>query len=181
MNCAISVNHANMTKECILHMNGVAEFMWAKYPLFKCQHLSREQCCTLGLTHDIVYIEDKILHEAYEAGTINSGAYYFLWLYISKCNYSPQQLVTEDAYFIKECHEHEGEDPYTLIHPELILLWCADMMVESTGEKAGEVVGFTARLEGIKSRFGADSDVYLNSLNKINWLHGYLAEHSIEL
>lgn len=181
MNCIPKVNHTQMTKERVLHMYGVAEFMRDKYDLFDCQYLSKDRCYVLGFMHDVGYIQDKIPHEEYGAEMLNFDASYLLELYTKWHTYSPQQLVTEDEEFIEETYSHEGEDPYTLIHPELVLLWCADMMVESTGEHAGEVVGFTARLEGIKSRFGADSDVYHSSLDKVNWLLDYLTEHNIKL
>ena len=61
----------------------------------------------------------------------------------------------------------------TGIPGELILLWWADLMVESSGEHAGEVVGFKKRLESIKERHGEDSKQYKNSLETVEWLIGY--------
>lgn len=56
------------------------------------------------------------------------------------------------------------------IPKELILLWWADLMVESRGDKAGEVVGFEERLNTIKNIHGEDSIQYQICKDTVDWL-----------
>ena len=58
---------------------------------------------------------------------------------------------------------------------ELILLWWADMNIESRGKKAGEVVGFRGRLESLKEHYGIDSEPYRICKETIDWLINYMS------
>ena len=154
------IDSNRISDERIKHMHGVAELMYVNYEAFDCSALSKEETYMLGLNHDIGYVDGAEEHE-------ERGAYWFLGLskYSKLFNFCIKYHgVTPENYMKSHgCSE-------LFIPKELLLLWWADMMVESSGEHAGEVVGHEARLENIKNRFGSDSKQYNDSKKVIEWL-----------
>ena len=145
-----------ISKERMAHMHGVAELMYNCYEGFNCGQLTREQIYLLGLVHDVGYVSDKASHE--EIGA---------------------ELFPKDSVFY-ECIKWHGNSPqeYTSsknisakdVPAELVMLWWADLMIESTGEYAGQIVGIKSRLDSIKARFGEESKEFKTSDNTANWL-----------
>lgn len=152
----------------IKHMHSVAELMFDRYPLFQCKYLSRDEIYILGLNHDIGYIGGKTLHEFRGAGMFAEFCEFGLKHPITECifnhGYTPAEYMKK-----YNCTKEEIPD-------ELVLLWWADMCVESGGEHAGEIVGFQGRLDGIEKRYGKDSEPYRICKETINWLTNNLAD-----
>lgn len=154
-----------LSEDRIKHMHGVAELMYTHADSFDCRYLSKEELYLLGLLHDIGYILGKEAHES-------NGAQLLLKTF----------SIETSATFL-ECIEWHGHTPreyvdlkmcsFTDIPQELILLWWADMMVESSGEKAGQVVGFNERLNNIKERYGEHSKPYIICKETMDWLSMY--------
>ena len=156
-------------EERIKHMYGVAELMYQYHDVFLCNKLSREELYVLGLNHDIGYIENKTEHEFYGAR-----------LFAGFCDGGPQNLIAKYIFHhgdtpkqYMEAHMCREED----IPRELILLWWADMNVESAGERAGEVVGFGDRLDSVKARYGEDSEAYRICKETVDWLISYMSRN----
>ena len=61
------------------------------------------------------------------------------------------------------------------IPEELILLWWADLQIASSGKKAGQPIGFQARLNALAKKYGEDSESYLTSKETIDWLSNNIA------
>ena len=151
-----------ISKERIAHCHGVAEFMYGNAKRFHCNNLTPEDLYILGYLHDIGYINGKTSHE-------DNGA--TLMQHISN---------NQRASLFERCIRYHGHTPKEYmdsqmctdmeIPNELILLWYANMSVESSGEHAGEIVGFEKRLDGIKNRLGEDSLAYKTCCKTINWL-----------
>ena len=162
------LNHKPELKEIaiqktrMLHMYGVAELMFNYYDVFECKYLSREECYLLGLVHDIGYINGKENHEYYGCEILADVLNFGNNSVISKCieGHGMTPMRYKEVYNI----------PDDEIMGELILLWWADMNVESDGEHAGEIVGFQNRLEGLKQRYGSKSDIYNDCKETIDWL-----------
>ena len=151
-----------ISDERIRHMHSVAELMYKFADTFKCSVLTPDEIYFLGLNHDIGYLHGKEKHE-------ENGA----------------ELFSKDE-FIKKCIRWHGSTPKEYkeyyecrdfdIPNELILLWWADLMVESTGDKAGMIIGFDERLESIIERFGKESEIYKTCHEKAEWLISYIAD-----
>ena len=132
-------------KEKIAHMHGVAEFMYEHAEEYGLSH-HNEYLYVLGLLHDIGYVSGKKAgHEEYGGNLIAelSGDNFFAE-YITDHGLTP-------AEYMRKYHCNERGIPYIAI-----LLWSADMSIDSKGEN----VGFDKRLEDIASRYGKDSEVY---------------------
>ena len=157
-----TVQEKRISDERIKHMHGVAELMFDRYPLFQCKYLSRDEVYVLGLNHDIGYVGGKGLHEFRGAG-----------IFAEFCEFGLKHTMTE-------CIFHHGHTPAEYIErhnctneeipDELVLLWWADLCVESSGEHAGEAVGLKKRLDGIEKRYGKDSESYRVCKEIIDWL-----------
>ena len=147
-----------ISKERIAHMHGVAELMYKYESQFDCKCLTKEELYYLGLVHDIGYLNGKKDHEKNGAELFNR--YSTLYHCIYWHGVTPQEYMK-----INNCSSKDD------IPGELILLWWADMMIESGGEYAGENVGFKDRLEGIKERYGEDSSPYKICIDTISWLN----------
>ncbi len=134
-------------------MIGVAEYMYKNYDKFNCKLLTKEECYMLGLNHDIGYIEGKEEHEA-------RGAMLF-----------PDSTMSEfigfHGYSPKEYMQITGK---TKIPEELLLLWSADLSVESSGEDAGKEVGYEERLRNIADRLGEKANEYRIAKETIEFL-----------
>ena len=147
-------------------MHGVAELMYKYYKAFGCETLTREECYFLGLVHDIGYMNGKTDHE------LNGGL-----LLAGICEFKNQSLFARYVAYHgdtpREYMERRmcSEDD---IPRELILLWWADMMVESCGENAGEVVGFKRRLASLRERYGENSRPYQICKQTMEWLNSQI-------
>ena len=155
-----------VSAERIRHMHGVAELMFQYADAFNCRAMDEYELYMLGLNHDIGYVRGKNGHE--EAGST---------------------LVTEIHKGIRslmsECIRQHGRTPreYMEEHQcstsgipnELILLWWADLTIESDGEHAGEAVGFQKRLDRLKERCGENSRQYASARETAEWLCSYIA------
>ena len=147
-----------ITDERMRHMHGVAEFMYNHADDLKCD-LSREELYLLGLLHDIGYMNGKEYHESFGSEVVsrllNPQGQQTIARYIRWHGCTPQEYIAFNK---------------TKIPNELILLWWADMSIESAGDRAGENVGFKGRLKGIEERYGKNSRPYRICKDTINWL-----------
>ncbi len=157
------ISHENycLPKERIAHMHGVAELMYKYYDKFDCKYLTHTQIYMLGLNHDIGYVISKSGHEAFGAELFPFRSTMYECMYWHGT--APQEYMQ-----IKECCKEDIPD-------ELILLWWADLMVESSGKNAGQIVGFQKRLENIKKRYGIDSGPYKICKDTTEWLSANLS------
>lgn len=146
-----------INKDRLAHMHKVAELMWLFYPEIESE-LTRDEIYALGLNHDIGYMAGYKNHE-------ENGAKLFGDNLFNHCirwhGVTPEQYTD-----LLEC-------TYDDIPEELIMLWWADLMVESSGNKAGTVVGFDERLENIKHRHGKNSDAYRNYKSTMQWIRDF--------
>ena len=154
-----------ITDERIRHMHGVAELMYQYYDAFHCKYLSREEVYVLGLNHDIGYLQGKDNHEV-------GGAHIFAEFTDNNILNPMAQSILYHGSTPKEYMQLTDDDE---IPAELILLWWADMNVESSGEHAGEVVGFQGRLDSLKERYGEDSHPYQTCKETIEWLVNWMS------
>ncbi len=148
-----------ISKERMAHSHGVAELMYKYHDMFGCKDLGRRDVYLLGLLHDFGYIGGAMGHEVRGANIIGDlfhadRTLFYECLYYHEC--PPKE-------YLKATGRKEAPK-------ELILLWWANMMVESGGNEAGEVVGFAKRLQRIKKRFGEKSREYTESKAKVDWL-----------
>lgn len=137
-------------KERILHMHGVAEWMYEHAEEYGCE--DKDKMYFLGLMHDIGYIYGKENHEQNGAELIGINTYY--GDIIQAHGLTPQEYI--DA---KDILESE-------IPNEMILLWAADMMVDMSGKP----VGFATRLKNIGNKYGYNSEPYRICSETISWL-----------
>lgn len=154
------MNDKLISDERIAHMHGVAEFMYENAPKFNCKTLNRQELYFLGLNHDIGYMFGAENHE-------NDGGR----LLAPFLKDGHQNLIAHCIYWhgtLPEKYiEHFGEEN---IPPELLLLWYADLMVESTGPDTGKVVGLDRRLERLKERWGPFNIEYKRCVVEVKWL-----------
>ena len=157
-----------ISDERIRHMHTVAELMYQYHDAFQCKFLTKDEVYLLGLNHDIGYINGKDMHEYNGAhlisGTCEHGASCVLAKYIMYHGVTPAKYMQQYM-----CSEND-------IPKEQILLWWADMNVESGGVHAGEVVGFKGRLESLKERYGEDSEPYMICKETIEWLINFMSK-----
>ena len=158
----------HITDERIRHMHGVAELMYQYYDAFNCKYLSRGEVYILGLNHDIGYMIEKDGHEFYGARIFEGFSDVGRKNVIAKCilhhGDTPKQFMG--------CHKCSADE----IPGELLLLWWADMCVESGGEQAGEAVGFEQRLRSLGKRYGENSDPCAKCKESMDWLKSHLPE-----
>jgi putative nucleotidyltransferase with HDIG domain len=130
------------------HMIGVAEYMRENASKYD---LDPDMAYTVGLLHDIGYLEGRRGHEQVSAK-----------IYASICS-----TVNPDIFDAILYHGSTWEEiPKTSIS---LLLIEADMSVNAQGFR----VGFDKRLMDIKERYGEDSDAYRNVKNIISQLKIY--------
>lgn len=146
----------------IRHMHSVAELMYKFADTFKCSVLTPEELYFLGLNHDIGYLYGKENHEE------NGTEFFSKDGFMKKC-------IRWHGSTPAEYKEYYGCNDFDIPH-ELILLWWADLMVESSGDNAGVVVGFDERLNSISERFGRESKTYQSCNEKAEWLISYIAD-----
>lgn len=145
-----------LSEERIKHMHGVAEFMYAHADEFECKQLDKEQLYVVGLLHDIGYI--KSIHGHGVRGAELIGEETFMYECIWWHEVPPQEYM--EVTHLSACE----------IPQEIVLLWLADMSVESTGENAGREIGVKQRLASIEEHFGSNSKQYRTSKQIVDWL-----------
>lgn len=140
-----------ITNERIAHMHGVAEWMYEHAEEYGCEN--KDEMYLLGLIHDIGYIYgNKEEHEQKGAELLGLNTYY--GKFVQAHGLTPQEYMDCNGCFDSE------------IPNEMILLWTADMMVDSKGN----VVGFKARLDDIEKRYGINSESYSICKEIMLWL-----------
>ncbi len=140
-----------ITNERIAHMHGVAEWMYEHAEEYGCEN--KDEMYLLGLVHDIGYLYgNKEEHEQKGAELLGLDTYY--GRFVRNHGLTPQEYIERYGCFNSE------------IPNEMILLWTADMMVDSKGN----TVGFKARLDDIANRYGADSEIHDRCWETIFWL-----------
>lgn len=145
-----------ISKNRILHMHGVAEYMYKHAPEYG---LDPERMYILGLLHDVGYVHSKYNHE-------KNGA----------------NMLKRVGYIDADLIENHGNNPADYIHDfipsariipkELVLLWEADMLIDSK-ECPGQEITFEQRLESVAKKCGKDSVQYKNKKAKMDWLIKY--------
>ncbi len=151
------IEHINQNK--MAHMIGVAEWMRERAEDYG---LDSVTMYTLGLLHDIGYIEGRENHE-------QRGAEILASMGMSK----------EMLFAVK----HHGENPYEIqrvfgedaISSMLVLMQEADLSIDALGYR----VGFDKRLDDIKKRYG-DSYREGDLEDTIRFIEAYQTEHGIE-
>lgn len=122
-----------LSENKIKHVHAVAEYM---YDHAKEYDLDPEKMYIVGLLHDIGYIGTKKGHSEYGADLL------------ARIGFDERM-----SYAIR----NHGSDLSTIdVTQELLLLVKADLQIDYEGE----FVGFEARIEGIKIRYGEESNVY---------------------
>lgn len=138
--------------ERIRHMHGVAEYM---YRNAEKHQLRSDQMYVLGLLHDIGYMNGKIAHEAFGANLIKSLGFEMDYVIAILWHGSkPSDFLALTKKTAKN------------VPNEMILLWEADMHVNSKGEE----VTYDDRLLDIRERYGEDSNEYKNCQEIIDFL-----------
>ena len=132
----------------IKHMHGVAEYMYSHAHEYE---LNPDEMYLLGLVHDIGYINGPNGHEEYGAELVGDNYYGDFIRYHGK---TPQMYA--DAHGIVKAE----------IPNEMLLLWEADMSINSDGDE----VSFQERLEGIKNHHGSDSKAYHTCIETVSFL-----------
>lgn len=152
-----------ISKNRILHMHGVAEYMYKHAPEYG---LDPERMYILGLLHDIGYVHSKYNHEKNGAMMLRRVGYVDADLVENHGN-NPTDYVND---FIPSAR---------LMPKELVLLWEADMLIDSK-ICPGEVVDFDTRLSETARKAGIDSPQYKNKKAKIEWLKKYADKYKIK-
>lgn len=145
-----------ISKSKMLHMHGVAEYMYNNALSYG---LDPEEMYILGLLHDIGYIRGRVNHGDI-GGTIMSDlgyqdAVYLIWHDV------------EPAEYLKQ-HDYP-----TVIPSALVLLWEADCRVDAKGN----LVSFDERVEDVRERYGEDSDAFKCITNTVQWLNGNMINY----
>ena len=136
----------------IAHMHGVAEFMYRNASLFD---LDKEQMYVIGLLHDIGCVNGKDRHEDYGFNLLKG-----LDLPENKVRCISWHGNTPETY--KNMFDCSGDE----IPKDLVLLWMADMSVDSEGNE----VGFEKRLEDVERRYGSASQAFVTCNSVVCWL-----------
>lgn len=150
--------HINKYK--LAHMIGVAEYMRERAESYG---LNADVMYTVGLLHDIGYLNGRTDHEQYGATILSAIG------------------IDEDIHF---AIAHHGEDAYKVreifgdkkITPEYVLMLEADMSVNARGFR----VGFEGRTADIKHRYGEDHIAYETVQDNVRFIKEYQSEHGIE-
>lgn len=135
------------------HSQKVAEFMTELAPILG---ISEETAYFTGLNHDIGYLFGKENHARNGARFLE-----FHGVHTDIINAIKYHGTTPEDYMEKK----EGEPPALLI-----CLWIADLSVDYRGN----IVGFDARLNSIKEKYGEDSKEYRKAKEIISYCSEYL-------
>ena len=151
-----------ISKNRILHMHGVAEYMYEHAPEYG---LDPEQMYLLGLVHDVGYIHSKYNHEKNGANILKRAGYKNADLVENHGN-NPEDYINE---FIASAR---------IVPKELVLLWEADMLIDSK-DCPGEIITFEQRLASVARKCGVDSVQYRNKKAKMDWLIKYMDRYKV--
>lgn len=148
-------NNRHINRYKMAHMIGVAEYMRER----ACDYgLDPNVMYTLGLLHDIGYLEGQAAHEKTGADILAKlGA--------------NEEAITAIA--------NHGKNPYDIktdeISPMFVLLLEADMSVDTRGYR----VGFKGRTQDMIRRFGEGSEAHYMVLDNIKFIKDWQKEHGI--
>lgn len=155
-----------INKYKMAHNVGVAEYMAENAPKY---NLDPNEMYLIGLLHDIGYINGREGHE-------ESGASLIMDTFKVNKNSDSHIFTNNKALFAIRWHgtdpnqlEIENRDINMYIrqdHPELFLLYEADMNVGIDGFR----IGFRKRLEDFKKRYGEDSIAYKTARNTVKYV-----------
>lgn len=143
----------------VLHMYGVGKYMYEHAPEFK---LDRESMFLMGYLHDIGRLRCDENHEmeGYDMLSING---FPKMSPIAFHGTTPSKYVKFNLLSAFD------------IPKELILLWDADMHV--TGD--GAFVTYEERLDGIKAKYGENSNAYVNCVETVEWLQKHIDKYKV--
>lgn len=133
----------------LFHIRAVAEYMF-KHAFIYDQNPN--QMYLLGFLHDIGYVCGDENHEQNGAKLLGEDNKFSK--IVAAHGMTPQEYMDTNGIT-------ESEIP-----KELILLWEADMVINSHGAHAG----FQERLKDVRERYGIDSKEYNACKEKIEWL-----------
>lgn len=131
----------SLSEHKLMHCKAVADYMY-KNAIGDINY--KEQMYTLGLLHDIGYIKGKADGHAKAGGEILKLSNYKYW---------------QEVYW-------HGNTDIVYSSKELDLLNEADLQIDYMGN----FIGFDARLEDIKVRYGIDSNQYKNAFILVDLL-----------
>ncbi len=165
-------NREHIHKYKIAHMVGVAEYMRENCTKYGLEDIAdKDQLYTIGLLHDIGYLEGRQDHE-------KSGADM-----LEKMDIKP---LYREAILLHGKTPKDAAEYYNISieelefkNPVLLLLWEADMKIDA----AGYNVGYYGRLNDIGERYGYDHIAYKTAsdvvtyLKHINMLNEIREEH----
>lgn len=142
------------------HMRGVAEYMYQNAEKYG---LDPEQAYTVGLLHDIGYINESAAKRDFDFFDDKYGHEVYGALLLEKMGFK-----NRDIHFAIMFH---GTSPFELLditrkNPWLQLLWEADMSIDKYGNR----VGFDKRLSDIGHRYGFESDAYRTACDTVAYL-----------
>lgn len=137
-------NEYRISIERTLHMHGVAEYCY-RHASDRFYQLDPEEMYTLGLLHDIGYINGKSHHEAFGGAMLRKYGYTD-WYEVARHG----DLLTAESMNDKK----------------LILLVEADMKIDISGEE----VGYNEQLRNIAEHHGEDSRAYKLCRKNIDFL-----------
>lgn len=147
-----------LSNKRIKHMHGVAEYMYENAEKYG---LNADKMYILGLLHDIGYIVDNNEHEVMGARLLNESGYEHGDI-ISWHGTTPSDYMR-----LRDCES---------VPKELILLWEADMSIDSQGME----VSFVERLFDIRVRYGKDSIQYRKAKETVAWLQNNIRRYTNE-
>lgn len=130
------------------HINGVAEYMYWNADKYD---LDKDDMFLLGMLHDVGYLYGSEGHSEEGAKLLCKNRYVYAWAV---------------AWHGKTPKEYLDAVQKTNVPKALILLWEADLSIDGNGDE----VGFDARLEDIKKRYGENSRQYNAAAETIKWL-----------
>lgn len=143
---------AHINKYKMAHCIGVAEYMRENAEKYG---LDKNEMYTLGLLHDIGYLEGRVGHEenGYEIleGLGMNDKYLFAVINHGTNPYEVEESVNMDLLV--------GNAP-------LVLLYEADMSIDARGYN----VGFDGRLKDIGERYGYDHIAYQTASDTVNYV-----------
>ena len=153
--------HINRYK--MAHMIGVAEYMRERAEDYA---LDPDTCYTIGLLHDIGYLQGRNLHERkgselleLSLGVTNADVLQAVKYHGNKASYV--ELIQNET-----------------VSPLLVLTWEADLSVDAKGYR----VGFEKRLEDIQNRLKG-TEYYDNAVEtvteNVEYIKKWQAEHGV--
>lgn len=142
----------------VKHMHGVAEYMYKNAEKYG---LDADKMYVLGLLHDVGYLVDDKEHEVMGSRLLEELGYK------NSDTISWHGTTPRDFLRLRDCESAPSD---------LILLWEADMSVDSRGMR----VSFDERLFDIRLRYGLDSIEYRKAKETVEWLKENIRRYTTE-